>query len=472
MTAALGLAWESRRRADCLSITEGYVGVTPPQRAVLEDDAPITLWRDGNQIGKSYAIAMEVWDYALGTGRFKDTPQPPVRVLVIGTSWEQMEPLMQKIWRFAPKHQLDPRNGYDPGRGITGKPPRLVLAEGDGKGSVINFATYKQGSSRVAGGTFDLVVMDEPPPETMFGEVKPRVLAKGGRIVIGFTPTPESPDVTWLRRMVEEGVVVEHNHGVTEASCWVEGAPRPWKTQEQLDAYERELIASEREMRMGRSWDQVTQGRWIDAFDDRHVVASRPDINDPDVVFGIGVDHGADAGKQAAMLVAVRQPYGLAPMVWFLDEVQEDHSTMPEEDAQNILAMIERNGIPFSRIRRIVGDRSLEANKRGVKKSNKRLRDYLAAELGKEGQRGIVPFIDTPRKAGGSVSAGAQLLNSCFLRGKAHVHPRCTRFREALLAFDGNPRSRHKDVFDAGRYILERMVQPGKWAGVQARTAA
>jgi hypothetical protein len=155
---------------------------TRPQRLFLQDDFPIACWRDGNQLGKSTALAVWAHDCARGVNRFFRTARPPVRIVVMGTSHEQMEPLYEKMWFYAAKDELDPRCGYDPGRAITGKPPRLVYVRGPGKGSVIVFGTYKQGASRVAGSTVDGFLLDEPCPETIFGEVRPRVLRRRGWI--------------------------------------------------------------------------------------------------------------------------------------------------------------------------------------------------------------------------------------------------------------------------------------------------
>ena len=189
--AVAGMVRNDKRRLD-------YLRLTKCQESFLSDDAPIAIWRDGNQIGKSTALAYDLIERCRGTHPFIKTHRPPIRALVISVSLEQMAPLMEKIWQLTPKDEIDERCGYDPGRGITGKPPRLVFTEGPGKGSTISFATYRQGATRIAGGTYHIVICDEPPPEEMFGEVMPRVMKERGLIRVGLTPTPDMPEQGWL----------------------------------------------------------------------------------------------------------------------------------------------------------------------------------------------------------------------------------------------------------------------------------
>ena len=127
---------------------------------MVADTSRLVLWRDGNRLGKSFALAWELIHRCRGTHPFKTTHRPPIRALVISVSLDQIVPLMEAIWMLVPKGELSSKCGFDPGRGITGKPPRLVFESGPGKGSVISFATYRQGSTRIAGGEYQVVVMD------------------------------------------------------------------------------------------------------------------------------------------------------------------------------------------------------------------------------------------------------------------------------------------------------------------------
>ncbi len=437
-----------------------YVRFTLPQRSFLSDPEPTVLWRDANQLGKSFALAYEIVASCRGVHALKKVRRAPIRVLVIGVSLEQMAPLMEKIWNLVPKNEISPKCGFDPGRGITGKPPRIVFDRGPGKGSLVVFATYMQGATRVAGGTFDLVVMDEPPTESMYGEVRPRVLKKRGRIRIGMTPTPDMPDQSWLRELVESGSVPEHNFHLKEAHCWPEGNPAPWLYQDEIEEYANGLLVVERKMRTQGSWDPVVEGALMNGFGPDCVRDFEPPAG---ADLFVGIDHGADSGKQAAMLVAVTGRFTSRPRCYFIDELTTDGFTTPEQDAAGILAMLRRRGLQYDDVDEWIGDRPTGSARRDIRKSNRDLRNELALALRRPVEH--TRPIHKVKKFSGSMSYGVKLVNSLFVRrdgsGLPHglVHPRCVRFAEACEKFDGNPKHPAKDILDAGRYAYERAVR-------------
>lgn len=447
-----------------------YVRTTRPQREFLSCTDDVVVWRDANAIGKSVALALCAHDVARGFARFRPLRQkPPVQILVAGESMSQMVPLMEKIYALAPKDEIDPRCRFDPGRGITGKPPRVVYTSGPGAGSVIHFATYEQGARRIAGFQGALAICDEPPPQSFFGELRPRVMRSGGELRIGFTPTISSPPLDWLWDLVDEQkLVTEINFGLSEEACHLElrpGVPHPrgpWKTQAELDLFIQSYIPAERAMRSGKSRYPLVEGRWITGFDQqRHVNETRPDPHQEHISFGIGIDYGLVPGKQSAALVAVFQPHGSGPVVWFLDCYVPEEVTSPEQDAVGILDMLRRNGLEYNQVDTWVGDRAAEGKKGAVRKDNKDMRAWLAATLGVDTH--LCRFIYTPYKRADSVMSGAQLINSLFIHNRAHVHPRCRPLIDAFTQFNGHPKHPTKDVFDAARYALERMVKRGSW---------
>lgn len=449
-----------------------FVRLTIPQRTFLADERPVVLWRDGNQLGKSWALALDIVCRCRGKHPLQAVRRPPINVLVIGVSFEQMAPLMHKIWEVAPRNELDPKCAYDPGRGITGKPPRLVFASGPGKGSVISFATYGQGSKRVAGGTLHVVVMDEPPPEGMFGEVVPRVLKQRGIIRIGMTPTPEMPPQGWLRDKVDAGTVHEHNFGLSAVNCHPEGYPAPWLSQHEIDEYEGMLLPIEREMRMRGSWDPVVLGRMLDAFNEHtHVIDERPPAG---AFLIVGNDHGVQANKQTAVLAAVEDRLTSRPRAFVIDETPEGGISTPEQDARAILTMLKRRGLRYDDVDAWVGDRptASKSRLRAIRKSNKDLQVELAALLGRKVDE--VQKIKAVKKWHGSFSYGMRLLNTMAARHRTdgpdlRVHPRCKRFIEACNVFDGNPHHPLKDVLDGGRYAIETAVSSKAAVSLVAR---
>lgn len=446
-----------------------WLRFTEAQRLFLEDDAPIALLRGGNQIGKTLSIHTDLIHTARGTHPYQGTPRPPVNIVVLSESWDQMGQaggFMEKLWNLLPKSEIDPKIRLEKGRGITGKPPRVVFVDGPGKGSTISFGTYKQGAGRVAGATVHRVYMDEPPPESVFSELRMRVLRHGGKVRIGFTPVPNMPDQRWLKLLVDSGEVSEHNPWLREANCWPEGNPAPWLTQAMIDGVLATVPAAHRRMREEGAWEPVLEGRWLNNFDrERHVNPSSPP---PKAKLGVGVDHGANAGKQAAALSSVLDPRGLRPYVWVVDEHLGEGITSTPQDAAAILAMIRGDHLVRPRrwtwvhIDTWIGDRPTGEHRYLVRKSNAMLRKHLAYQAGVPLQS--FPRLATPQKWHGSVEHGLHLINTLMgdfdEDGTPHfnIHPRCERFIDFCENFAGNPKDPLKDIGDAVRYTLERMI--------------
>lgn len=463
----LRLAIESSRLATTRAYD--YCVLTGPQAEVAASDHPRKVWVDGNAVGKSFGLAWEVISIILGRHPAYKRPRP-VRVLVIGTSYEQMVPLMEKLWLLAPKTDLDPSCGFEQGRGITGKPPRLIFTEGPGRGSEILFATYRAGAQRIAGGQYDVVVLDEPPPESMYGEVRPRLLRRRGILLIGFTPVPDMPDVTYIKEKIARKKMEKHNFGLNEQSCWPAGFPAPWHWQEEIDAYAAELLDIERGMRILGDWTPVVTKRLIRDFNEAIHVRDDIDIHRdlPGWKLIVGMDHGTADGKQTAMLVAVWGGNTPRPRVIYLDEEVNDGFTTPEQDAAGVLAMLHRNNLEYDNVDYWIGDVPTGSRRGDIQKSNRRIQRELARILGRS-LTGTKIIIE-PTKRTGSLMDGARMMNALFFRRiggedggpdgvpMALVRKCCERFIESLKVFNGDPFHPLKDVFDGGRYATERGI--------------
>lgn len=448
-----------------------YVRLTTPQAQWLRVDQQLAIWRAGNQIGKSYAQA---YDIALSaTGRHpRQTHRPPVRILVVSYSLEQMDPLLEKLWALMPKDEIDPKVSYAPGSGLRGyKQPHIKIVSGPGAGSVIHFATYKQGSKRIAGGTYHRIYLDEPPPETVYGEIRPRLNRHAGHLRISLTPTPDAPPMDYLRKKVEAGEIYEHHTKLSIAAVTPRGSrlyERPWMSQAQIAAFERDCLEVERLMRMEGAWEPITTDRWLTHYSDRCVMI---EPLTPGAKVGVGIDHGTAAGKQRAVLVVVLQLDELAPIVWIVDEVCSDGMTTPDQDAAAILAMLARNDLTYDDVDTWVGDRQVGASHYDARKSNADIRRHLARQLRRPVER--CAWIETPTKWSGSVAYGMRLMNSIMGRttdGRPNwrVHPRCVESIKAYKTFRGDRRDPGKDVLDAQRYAVEKMVRAGGWHGLHA----
>jgi hypothetical protein len=454
-----------------------YEACTRAQRRWLEMRGKCIVWRAGNQLGKSRGLAKKIIYFIRRQGIYADRRPGPVKVLVISVSKEQMEPLCAKLWELLPKDEIAPDVEFIPGFGFRGKPPRITFVAGEGKGSMIQFATYSQGSRRVAGGTYDVVACDEPLPERVFGEVQPRVLhGVPGEIWITFTPTPDSPPLDYLRDKVKKGEVVELNTHLTLDNVTLVNedgsAGRPLLTQAQIDEYAGSLLELEKDMRLRGGWDIIVKDRILTNWSPACVGPLRVPKG---IKLAVGIDHGAGAGKQAAALVAIDQRDGYAPKVWLLEEYVADGYTTPEQDAEAILAMLARRGWGYDAVDYWLGDRASGMNRYDIRKSNRDLQKQFARLLGRRTDE--IARIEVPYKFTGSVGYGCRVMNAIMGRrdeqqlSHFRVDPKCVHFANAVTKWKGSTKDPLKDIIDAVRYPVEKIVRPDGWFAFKATYA-
>jgi phage terminase large subunit-like protein len=457
--------------------------------------APLAVFRGGNQIGKSYAQAVDVVDFARGVHP-SQSHAVPVKIAVASKSWKQMVPLLSKIWDLLPSHEIDPAIRFTPGQGIKGyKEPVIPLVAGPGSGSVIYLYTYDAGTQRLAGSTFHRAYLDEPPPASFFGEMLPRLNAYGGHLRCSFTPTPDAPPQGYMRAMVERwedagrpdlgcaGGMYEHHVPLSVEATTPRGGllDLPWMTEDDIEQFSAALLEHERGMRLRGDWEPVLSGRWLSAYDKAASVHGFRLGRLPGPPAGaslfVGIDHGAGIGKQAAALVAVHQVDTLAPRVWVLDCHVAQGYTTPEQDADAIADMLTRWDLKYEDVDQWVGDRSTNANHFEIRKGNAQLRTFLAARY--RIPKNKTKWITTPKKWSGSVRHGFRLLNAIMARRDdkhaelSHfvVHPRAQVFGAAAQEWTGRSDDASKDILDAVRYAVERAVRLGDWSRTLATTA-
>jgi hypothetical protein len=459
-----------------------YAVLTEPQAAWArmgsphdsEHDGSPLLWLGANQIGKSYAQAWKLLSFIEGSGPFAGRRPGAVHICIVSISKEQIIPLMQKIWDLLDKRDTPkgercvhaPGAQFEPGFGFRGKPPRINFTSGPGKGSTITFATYKQGSTRIAGATLDLLILDEPPPESLWGEVVMRLLRNAGQVWITMTITPDSPPQDWLKRKVDDGIVRFLHTELDIAAVTPIGLPA-FLTKAQIKKAWDATPEAERPLRFGGAWSGAMVDRWFTAWGDHCVRTDKPPAGAKLLVC---IDHSTSIGRQAACLMACvpgspdRQQDA---RFWLIDEVvagEKPTSTSIQEDAQNILSMLKRNGLLWQHIDVWLGDRAaIQTTKAQLKKDNAALRRRLADAAG--ANIDLFPRIEVPYKAGGTVYNGLSEMNARMVAPAFGlcVNPRCVGFIEAARRWNGDRRSRFKDILDSFRYGMETSLGGKSW---------
>lgn len=466
------------------------VELTLAQLAWVWMAGPRLLWRGANQIGKSFGLAYKLLCYILRRGPYANRKIGPVRALVLSTSKEQMIPLMEKLWGMLPKGEVcrsarkkNGRSVIEPlefidGFGFAGKVPRIYFHSGPGVGSLVQFATYKQGAGRIAGGTFDIVLLDEPPPEKVWGEVMPRVMSKGGDVWVGFTPTPDSPDLKYMRKLVKiegekqgQGVKELHTPLTVEAMTLPATNYRPLrylKTQAQIDAYAASIIPAEADMRVRGGWDIVVTERWFMGWGPSCLMPAN-EAPPPEAILCISGDHGTKPGRQAFAFLAIAEPQSLCPRVWLLNCYQPTTANDSEQDAEGILTMLAETGkrygihIGYDHIQHWIADRATAYNEQGVRKSNSRLKRYLAQKLRRD--EAALKEIHTPIKYDRSVSDGQTMLNNIMGarqpdgRSNFRAWEGAEAFINSVQTYQGGKNEPAKDMMDAVRYGVEHVCR-------------
>lgn len=441
---------------------------TDPQLRYLSATEPNVIWRAGNQLGKSFALAADIVWTARGDHPFRQVAQAPTRIMVVSYSDDQMKPLMWKIWQFLDPTHIDPKLSCTEGGGLRGyKAPHIRFVGGPGKGSIITFATYKQGTQRIAGWTGDAVFCDEPMSQTVYGELAPRLLRRRGTMRITMTPTPDAPPQLWLKEMIDEEQRRAKEDGrrprwldlqtsISEGMLIPRGGllERPLMTQTEIDTALSGYLSDELPQRRDGAWEGVLSGRWLTNYGEHSVTTSTP--GHEKVFWAVGIDHGAKAGRQAAVLVA----YGdSSKRAWAMDEYRSDGRTSTRDDAQAILAMLQRHGVAWHEVDYWIGDRAHGGDLYGNHKSNQELMIEFAELLGIGQQdlkrRGL--RLRTPRKSSGSMRRGFRLINSLLRDGQLLIHERCESIHAAAQTWAGKLQDPHKDILDALRYPVERM---------------
>lgn len=435
----------------------------PPQLRVLRSERRFRLFRAGNQsVGKTTVGLGEVLFAARGIHPFHKPSQTHGEYWVVCASWSQSVAIQNKLRALLPTSWEHPETRHDALRGFRGKNPAVRVRHIDGGWSVIRFKTTQQGTLNLAGATVHGVLFDEPPKsQALYGEIVKRVQSTGGWVLL--TLTPIGAPLDWLRTETERGTIEDIHIRLTPAQLIPEGQEAPlvlpdgtvcdadWIAQLERDTPEYEIP-----VRVHGEWELRVTGRVFASWHQGLVSELLPVGVQ---LLMVGLDHGAKAGKQVGMLVAlVDGPDGAD--VYVLDEdVDEVGQSSTSDDAGRVLDMLARNDLTWDQLDYAFGDRLYV---RGVvdKKTNKELDFAVARQLGIKVAH-LTPRIRTVKQGAGhgkgSVDAGIRWLHQRMVRGQFRVHPRCEHLIKALNVWDYSD-DEHKDKIDALRYALDHYI--------------
>ncbi len=413
----------------------------------MADRSRYKALRGPNQSGKTESGAAELLHRMRGTHPFARTHTPPIDCWVVCSSWKQSLIIQRKIYALIPKDELDPAVKFTRKNGFSGQWFALK------NGSTCTVVTAQQDTIDLASATLHYIWCDEPPPESIWSELVARVTAHRGTISITYTPIGRPVD--WLREKSEAGEISDTHYTLTVENCTPIGGVR-FKRASAIEEFRRSCLAIERAQRCDAAWEGVAEGRIFEAFSEHLITEDVP----PGVVeFAVGIDHGAKAGRQCAVLVACAMVRG-KPRVWILDEAKSDGRTGTEDDARNILAMLARHGLTLKNIDFWRGDRAHAGDWRGNQKSNRDLKRAFSTILGVPLERlpESLQRITTPKKWQGSVAYGCRLINKLMAEDRCTVSPRAEGVIDGFRNWEGALQDPKKDPVDAVRYAVECLV--------------
>lgn len=413
----------------------------PGQEQFHRSTAQARCMRGPNQIvGKSYAGCAEALWWLTHTHPHRSIPDRPVAGRLVPYSDDSSKEIESKLYELLPKALLHPDCRYHPDRGFrVGNRRMLRLKSGDSLGIVSQSA----GTLAAAGATLDFVWLDEPPEERIYAEAQSRVLVRKGSIWL--TLTPVGRPVGWLKDACERGQIEDIHVPPTPENTGLDS--------ERLETIREMILPSERPQRFKGEWEGATPDRFFGAWSDDFISKTLPAS---EVQIALGVDHGEDAGREAALLVAFDVSDKLRPRAYFLDEYTSAGRTGIEADANGILDMLARWDLGPEAVDAAVGDTNSAGKSEAGYRVNQLLEQRIAVSVGLPPTS--PPFKIRPaRKGPGSVAYTARLLHSAMVRGDVRVHPNCERLIQGFRHWrgpGGNAQNKElSHILDAARYI-------------------
>lgn len=350
----------------------------PGQAAFLAAAARRVVWFGANGTGKTRALVARLIRVFEGTDPICQGLRRALTLQLVVTGYDSASArdLAQQLHALAPPgliaqvemgddgHPVSrSTDWYGAGKGFRGRPPRVVVQRGPVRGTTLNVSTLGSGQAASAGGTIDLILVNEPVSRALIDELASRDRAWAlGHLWYVFTPISGAPDQRWVpdwvRAQGEQAVLIE-TPLVPEALTFPSGRRlEDWetKTAPRIASW----LPSERPMRSGVSLEPLLEaGFFGDCWDpSRHIVHAIPSGADLWLVGSI--DHSFRSGRVAVGVTGYHVT-GTAPARrltgYDLVGIAGDGADY-DRLADQFLAALDMASIPLEAIDQWIGDRA------------------------------------------------------------------------------------------------------------------
>jgi hypothetical protein len=396
------------------------------------------LIRAANRVGKTRHVA---WVAAKSMVEI-----PGFRVRVIGPTANHIHNVLGKYLAEFLEPHLASGSYHVEGSGWNGGRARSIRLK---NGSICDMRAISDKPEAHSGASFHMVIFDEPPTVEHFTENAARLVDTNGTMIVAATMV--NRPVRWLREMVQGAEddpgpgITEHGTGWLQVVAIFSRENCPWYSQEQYDEWmlTMDLTPWQKDQRIHARWDGVTAQRVLAGITERAFGHENPPGS---VQLGLGMDHGDLAGHSTCVLVAFR-----GTQVWAIDEWRSTAANTPEENADDIAAMLDRHGIRLASIDLALGDIGHVRGFTGWK-----INEAMTARFAQL-NGGPAPFeIRTPDKTPGSVDWGLRCLNYAGRRGDLRINKRCLHLAQGVRHWKGGRKGADGDLshtLDALRYV-------------------
>lgn len=412
--------------------------LSPPQEAFHKSQHRKRLFRAANKVGKTAAGAAEAWWYLLGNHPYRPSKKGTTGIVLcpdFSSGWSTISECMREL---EPANVLDSSCKFIEGEGYTYRGAKKIRIKDELGGAILLGRGCEQSTLTLEGLRAQWAWVDEPPKRAHWDALRARIAMDRGPLWV--TLTPIGRPVEWLRNTIcGDGSKPATEQDWFEIVAELSHENAPHRTMESILSQIAETPEWERAQRILASWEGVSGGRRIPGFTDMNIITTGelPEAS----ALGLGFDHGEKPGSAVCVLVAWD-----GDRLWALDEWQSKEMTSLQEEAQEILTMLDNWGIKLNNISVARGD----INSAGIAASGNTVNDLLSKEFIKLSGHDF--RIEKPRKTRGSIMARSVVLSSAFKDNKAVVLPNCGSLVKSLRYWEGKDDDL-KHILDAFGYI-------------------